>query len=187
MTTTMHPLAEEYLSRLERAAQALPPPDRDELLTEIRNHLHAGLPGAPSDADVRNLLQELGRPEDIVAAAGVVPRDDPPDPGPPSLWGVVEIIAVLGLTVGTFVVPLVGPLVGIVLVWMSAQWTRREKVVATVLSILPVLILVLGGAVLFIGSSGSSVEVGPTVEVGPPAEVGPSSATPLTPSEGSLP
>ncbi len=41
---------------------------------------------------------------------------------------------------------MVGPLIGLVLAWVSAQWTRREKVVATVLSLLPVVVLVLGAA-----------------------------------------
>lgn len=168
VTTTLHPLAEEYLSRLERAARDLPPEDRHELLTEIRGHLHAGLPDDPGDAEVRNLLQELGPPEDIVAAArpdAEGPRrhlQQPVAAGPPSTspWGALEIIAVLCLTAGTFVAPVIGPVVGIVLVWASVQWTRREKWVATVLTFLFVIVIALGLAA-FVSTGSSSVEQGP--------------------------
>jgi hypothetical protein len=175
---TMHPLAEDYLSRLELAARALPPHDRDELLAELRSHLESGLADGASDADVRNMIQELGTPEDIVAAAqsgaddapvtggapetggAPMPGSAPPSPAfpPPSPWGTLEIIAVLSLTVGTFVVPIVGPIVGIILVWASTQWTSREKTVATALTLLPAVVLVLGGLALVVTSSGSGGE-----------------------------
>ena len=65
--------------------------------------------------------------------------------------------AVMLLTVGAVFLPVVGPLIGLVLVWMSGEWTTREKWVATlivvVLLALPVLLLlgVSGG----FGSSGT--------------------------------
>ena len=66
------------------------------------------------------------------------------------------MIAVLGLTLGTFVVPIIGPLVGIILVWMSTRWSDREKTIATVLTFLPVLVLSLGlVATLAVSSSGT--------------------------------
>ncbi len=149
MNTTLPPLAEDYLVRLDRAAYALPPQDRDELLAELRSHLQSGLPPAATDADVLNLLHELGSPEDIVAAAQPERATPMAAPSrPPSPWGVLEVIAVLALTVGTFVLPVVGPLVGIVLVWGSTRWTRREKGIATVLTALPVVALVLGASML---------------------------------------
>jgi uncharacterized membrane protein len=151
MNTTLHPLAEDYLRRLDHAAWSLPGPDRTELLAEIRAHLEAGLTPGSTDADVRNLLAELGAPEDIVAAAQASPEGAQttgiPRPAPltaASPWGPLEILAVLGLTVGTFVLPIVGPVVGLVLAWASERWTSREKWVATVLTFLPVLVLSLG-------------------------------------------
>lgn len=181
MTTTMHPLAEEYLHRLGTAAQGLPPQERDELLAEIRAHLQAGLPDTPGDADVRNLLDSLGRPEDIVAAArsesGGPPVADQPawqpspagSPTTTSPWGTLEILAVLGLTVGTFLLPVVGPAVGIVLVWVSQRWTRGEKTVATVLTVLPVLVITLGLAMVVVTGSSSDQQgpvPGPVVSEG---------------------
>jgi uncharacterized membrane protein len=162
MNTTLPPLAEDYLARLDRAAGALPPQDRDELLAELRSHLQTGLAADPTDAEVLNLLHELGSPEDIVAAAQPERSTSLAAPSrPASPWGALEMIAVLALTVGTFVLPIVGPLVGIVLVWGSTRWTRREKGIATVLTALPVLTLALGVA-MFI-AVGDSTEPGQPV------------------------
>jgi hypothetical protein len=154
-TTRLHPLAEDYLGRLEALAHPLSPRDRHELLTELRSHLEAGLPQGTTDSDVRNLLDDLGSPEDIVAAAGA-------DPGPHA-WGALELIAVLCLTAGAVLLPVVGPLVGICLAWASVRWTRREKTVATVLTFLPLLALALGGIVALSGSA----HPGPAVPVTP--------------------
>jgi hypothetical protein len=158
-TTRLHPFAEDYLGRLEALAHALPPRDRHELLTELRSHLEAGLPEGTTDSDVRNLLDDLGSPEDIVAAAGADPE--------PHAWGALELIAVLGLTAGAVLLPVVGPLVGICLVWASVRWTRREKIVATVLTFLPLLALALGGVVSVSGSahSGPADPVAPTPNI----------------------
>ncbi|MEP6760533.1 MAG: hypothetical protein ABJA93_04125 [Sporichthyaceae bacterium] len=163
MNTTLHLLAEDYLRRLEQASWSLPSHDRAELLAEIRGHLQAGLTPESTDADVRNLLDELGTPEDIVAAAQASP-DGAPVSGmptaapqvPASPWGAVEIVAVLALTLGTFVVPIIGPIVGIVLVWASTRWTHREKTVATILTVLPVIVLAVGAiGLVSVRSSGS--------------------------------
>jgi hypothetical protein len=55
-------------------------------------------------------------------------------------WGGLEIAAVLLLSVGTFVVPVIAPITGLVLAWTSDAWTRTEKVVATALSLGAVLL-----------------------------------------------
>ena len=152
MNTILHPLAEDYLRRLEQGAWSLPPGDRAELLAEIRGHLQAGLSAESTDADVRNLLDELGPPEAIVAAAQAPPEGAQtaagiPHQAPPaaqSPWGAMEILAVLGLTVGTFVLPIIGPIVGLVLAWASERWSSREKWVATALTVLPVIVLAIG-------------------------------------------
>jgi uncharacterized membrane protein len=163
-TTRLHSLAEQYLGRLDAEARFLPDQDREELLAEVRGHLEAGLPKDASDADVRNLLRDLGSPVDIAAAAAAesgpgpafeqTPRERRGDASPASPWGLVEILAVVGLTVGAFLLPVIGPLVGVCLAWASPRWTRREKTVATVLTFLPLVALALGAAVLM--SSGPS-------------------------------
>ncbi len=59
-------------------------------------------------------------------------------------WGGLEIAAVALLGLGSFLLPGVGPLLGLVLVYLSAQWTTREKVIATAIAIVPSLLLVVG-------------------------------------------
>ena len=176
MNTTLHPLAEDYLRRLEQVSWPLPGPDRAELLAEIRGHLEAGLTPGSSDADVRNLLDELGAAEDIVSAAQSTPDGAPvtgmPTPAPQvpvSPWGALEIVAVLALTLGTFVVPIIGPIIGIVLVWGSTRWTHREKTVATILTVLPVVVLAVGAiGLLSVRSDGTDQPV-PLIEQAPVA------------------
>ncbi len=70
-------LVDDYLRRLDAAASALPADRREELIAEIRDHLQEALRQAPAsdEAAVRNLLERLGPPEEIVSAAA--------DPAPP--------------------------------------------------------------------------------------------------------
>ena len=53
------------------------------------------------------------------------------DPATAKRWGGLEIAAVLLLSVGSFVVPVVAPAAGLVCAWLSDHWTRREKWIAT--------------------------------------------------------
>jgi hypothetical protein len=74
------PLVDDYLRRLDAAASGLPADQRDELVSEIKDHLQEALRQAPAgdQAAVRNALERLGSPEEIAAAAA-----DPP-PGQPA-------------------------------------------------------------------------------------------------------
>lgn len=78
MTVHADPLVDDYLRRLAAAASVLPPHRRDELISEIRDHLQEALRQAPADdeAAVRNMLERLGPPEEIVSAA-----TEPTSPG----------------------------------------------------------------------------------------------------------
>jgi hypothetical protein len=126
--------------------------------TELEYEHGSARPGREaSDADVRNMLDDLGSPAEIVAAGAAENEAGSPLPRTERItaaraptvspWGVLEILAVLGLTVGTLVVPVVGALAGLILACSSARWTRTEKIVATVLVFLPVVALALGAAV----------------------------------------
>jgi hypothetical protein len=165
----------EYLGRLHAAGWGLQPARREELVAEVSEHISEALraeraAGNGGEVVVRNVLERLGPPEDIVraetephqyephqhgpdryGAAGAPPTGYPPvgalgtQVGPatayarPSVWGPVEIVAVLLLSVGGLVLPIVGPLAGIVFVWVSDRWTGRQKIVGTLLGLLPVL------------------------------------------------
>jgi hypothetical protein len=71
MNVHADPLVDDYLRRLAAAASALPAQRRDELMSEIRDHLQEALRDAPAsdEAAVRNVLERLGPPEEIVSAA----------------------------------------------------------------------------------------------------------------------
>jgi hypothetical protein len=120
MMTTTHPLADEYLKRLDRAARALPRHEREELLADVRTHLEAGLSPDATEVDVRNLLDGLGPPEAIVAAAS---------PERPSVQrGAREVCALLLLVTGF--PPVIGWLAGVGLLLWSPLWSARQKLLA---------------------------------------------------------
>jgi len=123
---------------------------RSELMAEVRDHVDAALTeaGRSDEATVRNVLERLGPPEDIVAAEGGQPGttlDAAPAPsgraaGTVAGWGAVEVTAVallclawpaLFLPFGFFLFVAFG-IIGLVLVWASRVWTTRRKLTATI-------------------------------------------------------
>jgi uncharacterized membrane protein len=79
MTVHADPLVDDYLRRLDAAASALPAHQREELVSEIRDHLREALSQTPAGdkTAVRNVLERLGSPEEIVAAAEPLPPEQP--------------------------------------------------------------------------------------------------------------
>lgn len=145
------PLVAGYLSRLAHSAAGLAPDRREELVAEIREHIEAALTveDAPvTEARVRTVLDRLGSPEEIVAAAGggeavaTAPLYAPL--GPPRRPGIgLEILAVLLLVTGF--PPILGWLVGAVLLWSSRRWTLSDKLLGT---------LVVPGGLMTLGAFG---------------------------------
>lgn len=132
-------LVRDYLGRLEAAAMPLPVDRRAELAGEVRQHIEMALEeaGVRDEVTVRNVLERLGPPDEIIAAeqgsGGAGNSATLPSTGRDSAWGGVEITAILLLTVGAVFLPIIGPLIGLVFVWASAQWTTQHKVIATVI------------------------------------------------------
>jgi hypothetical protein len=124
--SSLHPLARDYLKRLKKAAANLPRARRNELLGEIEAHLSEALPAVASEVEALNVLERLGEPAEIVAEI---------EPGPDTLHGkrasALEWIAVILLLIGGIVFPIVGWIVGVVLLWISKIWTTRDKLVGT--------------------------------------------------------
>ncbi len=148
MTTTAHPLADDYLRRLERAARRLPRSDRDELLAQIRSHVDDGLPPDATEGQVRNLLAELGSPEDIVAAA----RPD----RPPAQRGIREIAALVLLLTGF--PPVLGWLAGLALLLWSPLWSGRQKLLGAL--VWPGGLVVAGGSVGLVAAGSGDCTTG---------------------------
>ena len=153
-------LVRDYLGRLEAAAAVLPATRRDELAAEVREHIDAALveAGRSDEVSVRNVLERLGSPEEIVASeagyagtpgvAGLAPAPSTPSAAG---WGVVEISAVLLLVLAWpasylpfgQVLWLSLTILGLVLVWVSAVWTTRLKLAGTICVIALYLLLFL--------------------------------------------
>jgi hypothetical protein len=98
--------------------------------------------GAADEATVRNVLERLGPPEEIVAAAGPAQRRS----------GRLELAAMIALAI-----PFLGWFIGVVLVGASRAWTGREKAVGIAIVLVPALVLFLG--LVAAGGDGGSTPV----------------------------
>ena len=125
-TTTLHPLAADYLKRLERAARRLPRGERRELVEEISAHLYEATYPDMSDADALTVLDRLGEPEDIVEA------EVPADRAGADRRGIHEWAAIFVLLFGGFIF-FVGWIVGLILLWSSRAWDTRDKLIGTLI------------------------------------------------------
>lgn len=128
-------LVDSYLERLGRALHGMPRGQGREVCDEVRDHIiaaRAELPPGAGEAGVRTILDHLGDPEEIARSAGA----DSSLSGRP---GLREIGAIIRLPIGGVLLPFVGWLLGVALLWASPSWTPRDKLIGT---------LVLPGGVL---------------------------------------
>jgi hypothetical protein len=121
-TTTLHPLAADYLDRVDRAARRLPRGERRELVEEISAHLHEATTPDMPDAEALTVLDRLGDPDDIVEA------QLPTEPG--ARRGTHEWAAILLLLFGGFIF-VFGWIAGAILLWTSRAWNTRDKLIGT--------------------------------------------------------
>ena len=130
-TTATEQLIEEYLDRLATATRTLPKTRRDETLAEIREHISVTLSQSKDqdEATVRTILDRLGAPEDIAREAGADLDSAPRATG--RRVGAFEVVTVILLLIGGIVLPVLGWVIGVVLLWASARWTTRDKVIGT--------------------------------------------------------
>lgn len=120
--TAAHPLVDAYRKRLVSAARRLPRRDRLDLLDALEEHLAAGTHEGASEVEIRNMLEDLGDPEEIVDAA---------QPAAASRPGLLEVAAVVLLLVGAFFPPVVGWILGVALLWASPAWSVSQKWLGT--------------------------------------------------------
>jgi hypothetical protein len=148
-------LVSEYLARLGSELAGVPKSRREEILDEITNHIaeERGQIHNESDADLHNLLRRLGDPAEVAAAA----RNEPAETIRTGEYRRVGAIEVLALILTPFIWP-----AGIILLWTSPAWNRRDKLIGTLLppgGYLPLLLLpvfMLGDG--FTSSCGESVD-----------------------------
>lgn len=132
MTNDTPLVTRDYLAQLETNLSGVRPDVRAEIVAGIREELD----GLDTDAAAAR-IKDLGDPAFIAAEAKAATADDvlpstaPAAPQPePVPSRALPITAVLLLIVGTFVVPIIGPIIGLVLVSFSVAWSRREKIIA---------------------------------------------------------
>jgi uncharacterized membrane protein len=134
MSTTPDKLVERYLKHLEVELDDLPRDRRREIVDEIAVHIAEARVGLEqeSEADVRNILENLGDPADIAEDARE--RFEVQQPAPASVYkpGWMEVAALVLLLVGGLILPLVGWVIGVVLLWVSNAWNVRDKIIGTI-------------------------------------------------------
>jgi hypothetical protein len=128
-------LVAAYLRRLRRAARALPRARRQELIDEIAEHIAqaraAGATSAPGrSAALRDALERLGEPADIVAAAGGAVRAARPGGLEVAAVALLLTGGIAGLVAGIPGVS-VGWGAGVVLLWVSPRWRWPDKLLGT--------------------------------------------------------
>lgn len=120
-------LVDDYLKQLDSELADLPRLRRREIVEEISEHIAEALTASPSqgEAEVRTLLDRLGDPAEIADEArerfGVQPRKA----------RALEIATLILLLVGGVVLPVIGWLIGVVLLWVSDAWNSRDKLIGT--------------------------------------------------------
>jgi hypothetical protein len=124
MTTKADTLIDRYLNDLQAELRGVPANRRRELLEEVGEHItqaRAAL-DADTEAAIRTMLERLGDPAEIAADARE--RFGVQTAKPFTPW--LEVIALVLL-----VIPFLGWVVGVVLVWLSRLWTTRDKLIGT--------------------------------------------------------
>jgi uncharacterized membrane protein len=118
-----------YLDELDRALSELPRERRQEIVRDIRGHIDVAVAelGTPSDADIEQILDGLGTPQEIAEAAY---EEQPPAAARMAFRDVATVILLL---IGGIVLPFFGWVIGLVLLWSSTAWRTRDKVIGTLI------------------------------------------------------
>lgn len=167
---TLPQVTRGYLAQLDRALAGVPVDVRDEIVAGVREELD-GLNAAA--AAVR--IEALGDPEFIAAEAlAEAGLSNPPPVTERSVGakaadlgesGWYPIVGALLVAFGGVIVPLIGWVVGLGMVWSSKVWPLRDKWVATLTPFVAVGLFVLVFALT-------------TVAYQPPASEGPNPLVP---------
>jgi hypothetical protein len=145
MTSTADKLVADYLKRLDRELTGFPRARRRELVEEISGHIAEARADLETENEtaVRTLLDRLGDPAEIASEAVGGPPVEPPR----ARWR--DVAALILLPIGGVVVPFLGWVAGVVLLWVSDAWNTRDKVIGTLVLpgglLVPIYVLLAGG------------------------------------------
>jgi hypothetical protein len=116
-------LVRRYLAQLDAALRGVDDSRREEFLAEVHGHIDEGRAGLdPGDAaSVRTLLDRVGDPAAIAAEAGApLPGSRRWDAWAP--WLIIFGPVASGL----------GWVAGMLILWTSPTWSRRDQLIATI-------------------------------------------------------
>jgi hypothetical protein len=128
-------LVRSYLAQLDAALQGVDPPRRDEILAEVRGHIEEGRTELdPEDAaGVRTLLDRVGEPAAIAAEAGA------PSPATRRWDAWAPWLIIFGPIASGL-----GWIAGMLILWTSPAWSRRDKLIATIVPLAGLVALFFG-------------------------------------------
>jgi hypothetical protein len=115
-------LIDRYLTQLDHALSSLPTARRTQIIEDITSHIIEGRAGLDheDETSIRALLRRIGDPQTIAEEDGVTPR-----PARRADAWVPWLLLVGGFA---FVV---GWFIGVGLLWSSAAWRVRDKLLGT--------------------------------------------------------
>jgi hypothetical protein len=115
-------LVRRYLAQLDAALRGVDAARRQEILAEVRGHIEEGRTGLDPDdaASVRALLSRVGDPAAIAAEAGL------PPPGTRRWDAWAPWLIIFGPVASGL-----GWIAGILILWTSPTWSRRDQLIAT--------------------------------------------------------
>ena len=161
MTEATPQAVRDYLSQLDSALADVEPEVRLAIVAGIREELD-GLDDAAASARI----DDLGDPAFIAAEAKAATPVTEPTVGPsgPPPGRTLSIVAVLVLIIGAFLIPLVGPLIGLIWVSFSTAWSRREKLAAWLVPVAVAIVIAVVNFVTAIAQQETSTaSTGPAV------------------------
>ena len=115
-------LVRRYLAQLNAALQGVDASRRQDILAEVHEHIEDGRTGLDPDdtASVRTLLDKVGDPAAIAAEAGA------PPPGSRRWDAWAPWLIIFGPVASGL-----GWIAGMLILWTSPTWSRRDKLIAT--------------------------------------------------------
>ena len=115
-------LIRRYLAQLDAALQGVDASRRKEILAQVRGQIEQGRTGLDRDdvAIVRTLLYRVGDPDAIAAEAGA------PSPGNRRWDAWAPWLIIFGPVASGL-----GWIAGMLILWTSPTWSRRDKLIAT--------------------------------------------------------
>ena len=128
-------LVRRYLAQLDAALRDVDASRREEILAEVHGHIEEGRTGLdPGDAaSVRTLLYKVGDPAAIAAEAGA------PPPGSRRWDAWAPWLIIFGPVASGL-----GWIAGMLILWTSPTWSRRDQLIATIVPLAGLVALFFG-------------------------------------------